>query len=200
MSVNKRDVVIGAFIVAQCGVLGVVWAMKSRPARLPEPEKLSLSAQEVIGDKRPLLGAADAPYTLVEFGDYQCPPCAARFAEVERLLPRYPTKLRFQFRHYPLIQIHPFARQAALIAEEQRIKGRFWATHRVLYAMDAHLSPSELNRFKTPDVRQAEAVLQQDIRIAEKIGIAGTPTFLLCSSDGTVLRIQSLDQVPAQLH
>lgn len=198
MSRRRRDIVIGGLIAVQFCILGAVLAVRRSPAD-PPPQILHTSVQEAVGEKRPLLGTANAPYTLVEFGDYQCAPCAAMYLEVEHLLARYPAKLRFQFRHYPLTQIHPMARQAALIAEKQRQRGHFWQTHTALYAMEARFTQSALTRFDAPDDAQADEALKKDIQDADKMGIKGTPTFLFCLPDGTVQKLSSLQQVPPQI-
>ncbi len=69
------------------------------------------------------IGAADAPVTLVEYGDYQCPYCARAKPVLEELVERAGDKVRLVFRHYPLDSVHPLARRAAEAAGAQ---SSFW--------------------------------------------------------------------------
>ena len=78
-------------------------------------------------------GKADAPVTLVEFGDYQCPACGAYYPIIEEVLRRYPDKVKLEFHHYPLIQVHPHALKAAKAAEAAGEQGKFWEMHDKLY-------------------------------------------------------------------
>jgi formate-nitrite transporter family protein len=89
------------------------------------------SAPEVTADDH-VLGPADAPVTLVEYGDYECPFCRGAFRDVHRLLDRYPGKIRFVFRNFPIAQVHPHAEQAAEAAEAAAAQGKFWDMYELL--------------------------------------------------------------------
>jgi len=82
------------------------------------------------------VGPADAPVTLVEYGDYQCPYCAGARTVLEELVEQAAGKMRLVFRHYPLDSVHPLARRAAEAAEAAGAQGRFWPYHRRLLAAD----------------------------------------------------------------
>src|SRR5262245_61774814 len=71
------------------------------------------------------LGPENAPVTLMEFGDYQCPSCGAYFPIVNEIMKRYPTQVRLEFHHYPLVNLHHSAMAAALAAEEAADKHKF---------------------------------------------------------------------------
>lgn len=71
----------------------------------------------------------------------------------------------------------------------------FWRVHVKLYALKAKLTDAGLDRFDIPLYKQADQRVQDDIEIANHIGINGTPTFLLCLPDGHVFRLRSLEQV-----
>jgi protein-disulfide isomerase len=134
-------------------------------------------------------GPEDAPVTLVEFSDYQCPFCKNAEPIVAQVLERYPTQVRFVFRHFPLDNIHPQARaaaEAALCAGEQ---GKFWEYHEVLFQQAPKLGPGDLGRYATrlqldrpafdaclAEKRQA-AKVEADVAAGEKIGVSGTPAF-----------------------
>src|SRR5271155_1741729 len=89
---------------------------------------LPVSAQDHIR------GPADAPVTLVEYGDYQCPYCGEANPIVEEVQRELGTNLRFVFRNFPLTEIHPHAEHAAEIAEAAATHNRFWEMHDLLYS------------------------------------------------------------------
>ncbi len=105
----------------------------------PPPLELHVSAASVIGPHPDFRGDQNAPYTLVEFADYQCPPCKAADAQVGSVLNRYKGKVRLTFRNYPL-PFHEYALPAALAAETARRQGKFWPMHDALYASQNELS------------------------------------------------------------
>ena len=84
-------------------------------------------------------GLADAPVTLVEYGDYQCPYCGAAYPVVKRLQKTLGKKLRFVFRNFPVTQAHPYAMIAAETAEAAALQGKFWEMHDLLFEQQASL-------------------------------------------------------------
>ena len=90
------------------------------------------------------LGPDDAPITLVEYGDYQCPHCARAYPVLEGVRGHFGTKLRFGFRHFPLTENHPYAQAAPESAEYAGAQGRFWEMHDLLYANQDQLDTSLL--------------------------------------------------------
>src|ERR1700679_1565775 len=89
-------------------------------------------------------GAADAPLTLVEFGDYQCPYCGAAYPVVKKLQKTLGKKLRFVFRNFPLTQAHPYALAAAETAEAAALLEKFWPMHDMIYEHQEELSVESL--------------------------------------------------------
>ena len=77
-------------------------------------------------------GNPNAPVTLEEFGDFQCPPCGSFAAFGEELLKEYDSRVRLIFRHFPL-SVHEHAREASLAAEAAGLQGHFWEMHDTLY-------------------------------------------------------------------
>ncbi len=104
------------------------------------------SAPEVTDDDH-VLGPADAPATLVEYGDYECPFCRGAFRDVHRLLDRYPGKIRFVFRNFPITQVHPHAEQAAEAAEAAAAQGKFWDMYELLLQDSSDLDLDSLLRY-----------------------------------------------------
>src|SRR5258708_12350274 len=86
-------------------------------------------------------GSEDAPLTLVEYGDYQCPYCGAAYPVVKRLQKALGKKLRFVFRNFPLTQAHPYALIAAEAAEAAALQGKFWEMHDLLFEQQTFLEP-----------------------------------------------------------
>ena len=144
-------------------------------------------------------GPANAPVTLVEYGDYQCPYCGAAFPVVKRLQRALGTKLRFVFRNFPLTQAHPYAMIAAEAAEAAALQGKFWAMHDLLYENQEFLQPDLLPAWAEKlglDVEEwGKAIKQADVfkRIKEdrmsgiRSGVNGTPCFFINGTryDGT---------------
>jgi protein-disulfide isomerase len=97
-----------------------------------------------VDNRDHVLGPGDAPVTLVEYGDYQCPYCASAHPVVQELLHRRTDLIRFAYRHFPLINIHPCAEPAAEAAEAAGARGRFWPVHDWLFANQGRLSPATL--------------------------------------------------------
>ncbi|WP_454814079.1 DsbA family protein [Labrys neptuniae] len=78
-------------------------------------------------------GLADAPVTLVEYGDFECPYCGETVGVIDGVQRLMGERLRYVFRHFPLIEPHPHALHAAGLAEAASEIGRFWEAHRILY-------------------------------------------------------------------
>ena len=92
-------------------------------------------------------GPADAPLTLVEYGDYQCPYCGAAYPVVKRLQKALGNKLRFVFRNFPVTQAHPYALIAAETAEAAALQGKFWEMHDLLFEKQPHLKTKHLHSY-----------------------------------------------------
>jgi len=136
-------------------------------------------------------GPADAPLTLVEYGDYQCPYCGAAYPVVKRLQKTLGKKLRFVFRNFPLTQMHPYALIAAEAAEAAALQGKFWEMHDLLFEAQALLNPEiipswakriglNLEQFEN-DRKQSvvEGRIKEDRQSGIRSGVNGTPTFFI---------------------
>ena len=136
-------------------------------------------------------GPIDAPLTLVEYGDYQCPYCGAAYPVVKRLQKTLGKKLRFVFRNFPLTQIHPYALIAAEAAEAAALQGKFWEMHDLLFEEQNLLKPEiitlwakrialDLGQFEN-DIKQdvVEKRIKEDRQSGIRSGVNGTPTFFI---------------------
>ena len=138
-----------------------------------------------------LRGAVDAPVTLVEYGDYECPHCGRAAPGVRELLRTFEGRVRFVFRHLPLTDVHPNAALAAEAAEAAGAQDAFWPMHDLLFEHQDALQLADLVRYATElglDARRFEEDLRaarfsprvaQDVNSAEEAGVAGTPTFFI---------------------
>jgi Na+/H+ antiporter NhaA len=136
-------------------------------------------------------GAADARFTLVEYGDFECPFCGAATGIVRELRDHFGDDLCYVFRHLPLTDVHPHAELAAEAAEAAAAQGRFWEMHDILFQHQDELEFEDLvgyaaklgldvERF-TRDLGEGsftERVLT-DAASAEESGARGTPTFFI---------------------
>ena len=151
------------------------------PAELAEP----------VRDDDHRLGAEDAPVTLVEYGDYECPDCIASFPAVRGLLEELEGRLRFVFRHFPLTSVHPRASVAAQAAEAAGAQGKFWPMHDLLYERRGGLDPDDLDRMALRlnlevyrfqhDLTTGRFIekVERDVTSGRRSGVRGTPTFFV---------------------
>ena len=136
-------------------------------------------------------GPADAPVTLVEYGDYECPHCGHAYPIVKALQKRFGKQLRFVFRNFPLREMHPHAEAAAESAEFAGTHSKFWEMHDLIYenqqALSDRLLPALAQRLKL-DVKALAAALQsgefadrvqKDFAGGVRSGVNGTPTFFI---------------------
>ena len=138
-----------------------------------------------------VIGPDSAPVTVIAYCDFECPFCGRAFVRTKRLRERFEHQLRLVYRHFPLIDRHPFAQQAAEASEAAAQQGRFWVMHDLLFEHQEDLETEDLYRyaeaagldlarFKT-DLHgrvHASRVLF-DVRSGRRSGVTGTPTFFL---------------------
>lgn len=132
-------------------------------------------------------GPADARYTLVEYGDYQCPDCGRLFFLLRDLHASLGDELRVAFRHYPRSGIHPHAQQAAEAAEAAAAQGYFWEMHDLLFQNQNALKRKDLERYARQlpldaarfneelKNRTYEERVRDDFRRGVTNGVYGTP-------------------------
>ena len=134
-------------------------------------------------------GHDDAPLTLVEYADYQCPYCGAAHPVIKRLQKSLGKNLRFVFRNFPLTHAHPYALLAAQAAEAAALQGKFWKMHEVIFENQERLEPEVLPAWAHQiglDVNQfAQAVsegrvtkrIEEDHASGVESSVDGTPSF-----------------------
>jgi protein-disulfide isomerase len=155
-----------------------------------------------------LEGSTESGVVLVEYGDYQCPACGQYYPIVKQVFEKYKGQITFQFRNFPLVQLHQNAFAGARAAEAADNQGKFWEMHDLLYenqqTWGSASNPSSfflayakqlglnIDQFQTDMASQAtNDKINADIEQAQKLGASATPTFVL---DG-----KKLDQNPTSL-
>ncbi|MBM4374408.1 MAG: thioredoxin domain-containing protein [Deltaproteobacteria bacterium] len=143
----------------------------------------------VIGDSA-TRGPGDAPVTVVEFADFECPSCGNAYPLLEALYTQYEGKLRFVFKNFPLPS-HPNAKLAAQAAIAVRKQGQFWRMHHVLFENQARLTEPDLlgyaekvgldmAKFKV-DLHAAETKtrIEAEFKEGDELGVDATPTLYI---------------------
>ncbi len=141
-------------------------------------------------------GEGKSGVTLTEYGDFQCPACGAYYPVVEQVYEKYHDQITFQFRNFPLRQIHQHAMVAHRAAAAADKQGKFWDMYNMLYKnQDSWTNQSDpttifrgfaeslgLNMTQYDTDFKSEAVndiINADIAEGQKLGISGTPTFVI---------------------
>ncbi|MET7747520.1 Na+/H+ antiporter NhaA [Micromonospora sp. NPDC005367] len=178
----------------------VTWSVFRLAARLPEARRaraLLGSADEIVDllvpvrtDRDHIRGPADAPVTVVEYGDFECPYCGQAEPVVRELLAEF-TNIRYVWRHLPLTEVHPHAQLAAEAAEAAGEQGAFWEMHDLIFEHQDALRNADLlhyaDRLGLDLVRFREYLterrgadrISEDVDSADLSGVSGTPTFFI---------------------
>ena len=151
----------------------------------------SATLKPPVGPKDHMQGPPDAPVTLVEYGDYECPYCGEAYPVVKALQERLGDQMCFVFRNFPLTQVHPHAEEAAEAAEAAGAQGKFWEMHDLLYENQDALEPEDLVQYARAlkldlkrfvlEMREHVYVerVREDFRSGVRSGVNGTPTFFI---------------------
>jgi protein-disulfide isomerase len=185
-------VIVGVVALATIGSGAMLYRAK-RPQIASIPENQMLQKGDTVSAH--VRGNADAPVTLEEYGDFQCPPCGMFAAFLQQLEKEYDSRLRVVFRNFPL-SMHEHAREAALAAEAAGLQGHFWEMHDVLYREQEGWSKApnvrelfesyagtiglDLDKFrKDMDSEEVKARVDADRQRGESLGIQITPTLFI---------------------
>jgi protein-disulfide isomerase len=161
-----------------------------------------------------LLGPEHAPVTVVEYGDFECPNCKQAAPAVKLLLERFDQRVRFVYRHFPLVDVHPHASLAAEAAECAGAQGKFWQMHDLLFAHQEHLQAKHLRSYAEElglDLAVFQAGLDDHVYLQRvrdhtqsglESGVRGTPGFFV---NGVILDVsfglrRLFDAVETALH
>jgi len=155
----------------------------------------------------PARGPDDARVTIVEFSDFQCPFCQRATPVLEEIEGRYPKDVRIVYRHLPLDSIHPRARASAEAAACAAEGNKFWEYHDRLFANTRALADEDLRRYAAEvglepqsfdecfRTRRYASAVADDVQEAQRIGVTGTPAFVV---NGIVLTgLQTTEAIDA---
>lgn len=184
---------VATIMMACCAlvVTGVyVRGQMSRPSSAGAVREVKEWRQYAVGNMR--IGSDAAPVVVTEFSDFGCPFCLGLYRSLEELRRRYPGSLAIVYRNYPINQLHPFARSAAIAAECSARFGRFEPFYSYLFEHQDSLATGRWGRFaqaagirdtiKFTECLRDEQIanhLRADSIAAQELGIRGTPMFLV---------------------
>jgi protein-disulfide isomerase len=155
-----------------------------------------MTLRPAVSEHDHVAGRFDAPLTLVEYGDYQCPHCAAADPVVRAVQKAFGDDLRFVFRNFPLTEMHPAAEPAAELAEGAAAQGKFWEVHDAIFAWSRRhgpesLGPEAFGSIATKlglDAASLDTAIREHLHLARirddfnggvRSGVNGTPTFFI---------------------
>jgi protein-disulfide isomerase len=147
---------------------------------------MSTRLTPLVTDRDHTLGPAEAPVTLVEYGDYECPYCGMAYPIVASIMGQMGDTLRFAYRHFPLTRLHPHAEHAAEIVEAAADRGKFWPMQNqhalddeelIAYAARLGIHP-DWAAFALESHTFADRV-REDFMSGVRSGVNGTPTFFI---------------------
>lgn len=199
---SRRWVVVGlglaAFLLGLAAGYGI-WGrevaslkaqLAAQQAEADTPRQVT--RYDVPVDDDPVYGPADAPITIIEFSDFQCPYCQRWHVQVwPKIQAAYGDKVRLVYRDFPLYSIHPEAGPAAEAANCANEQGKFWEFHDLLFSgeltlgREAYLAYAErlglkMQQFTTClDERRYQGEVEDDYAYAVDLGINSTPTFFI---------------------
>ncbi len=191
---KEAKVLIGIAVLVIIG--GVLLAIFANPQ--PEQPGAPVDSQALVRENSHMTGKKDAKVTVVEFGDFQCPACAAAFPEMKAVMDQFKDnpEVNFVFRNFPLDAIHPNAQVSAEAAEAAGKQGKFWEMSEILYARQSEWAQSQtakdvfakyaeelglnVDEFKVSvEQRLSSDIISTDAKDGTSVGVNSTPTFFI---------------------
>lgn len=138
-----------------------------------------------------ILGTPDAPATILEYGDFECPYCGMAHPVLQALIADNPDLIRLVYRHFPITNIHPHALMAAEAAEAAGAQGKFWEMHDLLFTHQDRLDYEDLLEYAEAiglDISRFDREMRanhyreevkRDFRRGIQDGVNGTPTLFI---------------------
>lgn len=136
-------------------------------------------------------GEKNAPVSIVEFSDFQCPFCKAATTTMHQIMAQYAGKVRWVFRDFPIASLHPLANRAHEAARCAAEQGKFWEYHDVLFQKSPQLAPDSLKQYardlkldgdsfdRCLEAGKYQAAIAADIEEGQRLGVSGTPAFFI---------------------
>lgn len=197
LSIRKSTLNAALIVIISFGSgFGAAWFIFGKGTATPQAASQTAfqvpSNVELDLEGRPYLGPEDAPVTIVEFTDYECPFCTQHFREtLPQLLSEYEGTLKYVVLNFPISRIHPFAQQAGEAAECAHDQGRFWEYHDTLFQSQGALDVQSLKSYAEDlgldteifntclDSGAKTQLVLDDIQNGLTYGVSGTPAFFI---------------------
>ncbi|WP_024545783.1 DsbA family protein [Picosynechococcus sp. NKBG15041c] len=154
--------------------------------------QLTSNPEAVIGDS-PTLGSEEFNVVLIEFSDFECPFCARASETLKTFIEQNADTVTLAYKHLPLVQIHPQAIAAAEASWAAQQQGKFWEYHDQLFENQGQFNEElyqriaqdlglDLEQFEA-DRQRARPAIDEDLTLAQSLGLNGTPFFILASTE-----------------
>jgi Na+/H+ antiporter NhaA len=188
---------LGSVVIAPALAWTVLRIVRRLPAAV-RARQLAGTAEDILDLSRDvdperdhIRGASDAPVTLVEYGDFECPYCGHAEQVIRELLASFGEDVRYVWRHLPLNDVHPHPQLDAEASEAAAAQGRFWEMHDIMLEHQDELSQSHLVGYAEEigidaqrmlnelHRREYAARVSEDVASADESGVSGTPTFFV---------------------
>jgi Na+/H+ antiporter NhaA len=188
---------LGSVVIAPVLAWTVLQIVKRLPATV-RARQLAGTAEDILDlsqdvdpERDHIRGSEDAPVTLVEYGDFECPYCGRAEPVIRELLASFDDDVRYVWRHLPLNDVHPNAQLAAEAAEAAAAQGNFWEMHDTLLQHQGDLRPSHIATYAQElgldsqrllselHSREYTSRVSEDVTSADESGVSGTPTFFI---------------------
>ncbi len=173
----------------------IIWGLSVAMNKQPSGPTLGTPAAVTVADH--VRGPENAPVTVIEYSDFQCPACAAYFPLVEKLVDESTSTVRFVYRHFPLYPLpHKNSYLASQASEAAALQGKFWEMHRLLftnqttwenpdaaagiYETYAERIGLNMETYKKDfNSSEVKARIQRDREEGDRLGVNATPTFFV---------------------
>ena len=143
----------------------------------------------VTANGHPYRGSATPKVVIYEYSDFECPFCSKALPAIDEVMRAYPNEVQLQFRHFPLVNIHPRSMPSALAGVCAEKQGKFWQMHDLMFANQEKLEDADLNAYAKEAGLDMQVFAQclssqepadwvnADIAAGAALGIQGTPSF-----------------------
>ena len=183
-----------------------------------ENSSVKIDQQKLVFGAAHITGNENAPVTIVEFSDFQCPACRSATATLDGVLEKHEGEIKFIYRHFPLTSIHKNAMAASIASEAAGEQGKFWEYSKALFdKQDAweklgnpqdlfinlakEVGVADLDKFKNEIGKQARRdLILADMSLGNQLGVDATPTFFVngnkVSAGGLTLAVEKILSKP----
>jgi Na+/H+ antiporter NhaA len=189
---ESQDLARVGVLAASVIAFSLGWAIFTIADRLRPPTAVGATLMRPFDATRDhFRGRVDAPYTIVEYGDFECPFCSRATGSIDAVIAHFGDDVRWVWRHLPLESVHPHAKEAAQAYEAAALQGEFLPMARLLFANQDALTTDDLCRYAAElgldperfaaDLRSPRVVrrVEDDQLDAELMDLHSTPTFFI---------------------